>query len=46
MADRYDELTSRMLDIVGYFFLQDSEYKPDPKLLEFLEAGPPPIYIG
>jgi UDP:flavonoid glycosyltransferase YjiC (YdhE family) len=23
-----------------------SSYTPDPKLVEFLEAGPPPVYIG
>jgi len=35
-----------VVDVVGYFFLDDSEYDPDPKLAAFLAAGPPPVYIG
>lgn len=34
------------IDIVGYFFLEDSVYTPDKALSEFLAAGLPPIYIG
>ncbi|KAJ9109763.1 hypothetical protein QFC19_001993 [Naganishia cerealis] len=33
-------------DVVGYFFLDDSEYEPPQELAEFLQSGPPPIYIG
>lgn len=33
-------------DVVGYFFLDDSEYEPTAELANFLKAGPPPIYIG
>lgn len=32
--------------ISGYFWLGDTDYTPDPKLAEFLAAGPPPVYIG
>lgn len=31
----------------GYCFLEDKQnYNPDPQLVEFLAAGPPPLYIG
>lgn len=33
--------------ISGFYFLSlASSYTPDPKLVAFLEAGPPPVYIG
>ncbi|KAF2427293.1 UDP-Glycosyltransferase/glycogen phosphorylase, partial [Tothia fuscella] len=33
--------------ISGFYFLSlASNYTPDPDLLEFLQAGPPPVYIG
>lgn len=35
------------IDISGFFFLDlASSFMPDPELADFLEAGPPPIYIG
>ncbi|KAI1761282.1 glycosyltransferase family 1 protein [Hypoxylon sp. FL1150] len=35
------------IDIAGFYFLNlASSYTPDPELASFLEAGPPPIYIG
>lgn len=35
------------IDIAGFYFLNlASNYTPDPELAAFLEAGPPPIYIG
>jgi sterol 3beta-glucosyltransferase len=37
------------IDVVGFFFLDVAEltdYEPPKDLLDFLEAGPPPVYIG
>ena len=35
------------IDISGFFFLSlASSYTPDPGLAAFLDAGPPPVYIG
>ncbi|KAI9171844.1 glucosyl/glucuronosyl transferase [Paramyrothecium foliicola] len=35
------------VDIPGFFFLDlASSYTPEPDLAAFLEAGPPPVYIG
>ncbi len=35
------------INISGFYFLSlASSYKPDPELVAFLEAGPPPVYIG
>ncbi|KAI1803598.1 glycosyltransferase family 1 protein [Daldinia bambusicola] len=35
------------IDIAGFYFLNlASSYTPDPELAAFLEAGPPPVYIG
>ena len=35
------------IDISGFYFLNlASNYTPAPELAEFLDAGPPPIYIG
>lgn len=35
------------ITISGFSFLSlSSSYKPDPALLAFLDAGPPPVYIG
>ena len=35
------------IHISGFYFLSlASAYTPDPDLLKFLEAGPPPVYIG
>ncbi|KAI9779475.1 MAG: hypothetical protein M1816_003501 [Peltula sp. TS41687] len=35
------------IDISGFFFLSlASSYVPDPDLMTFLNAGPPPVYIG
>lgn len=37
----------RNISISGFYFLElASNYNPDPNLIAFLEAGPPPIYIG
>jgi sterol 3beta-glucosyltransferase len=33
--------------VTGYWFLDSSAgWQPDPELVEFLHAGPPPIYVG
>jgi len=33
--------------VTGYWFLdRPADWRPDPKLVRFLEAGPPPVYIG
>lgn len=33
--------------VTGCWFLdRDPDWRPDPGLLRFLEAGPPPVYIG
>jgi len=35
------------ISITGFSFLKlGSSYSPPPDLVEFLEAGPPPVYIG
>ncbi|RFU74933.1 glycosyltransferase family 28 [Trichoderma arundinaceum] len=35
------------IDVSGFFFLNlASSYIPEPDLAAFLEAGPPPVYIG
>lgn len=35
------------VDISGFYFLSlSSGFRPDPDLESFLDAGPPPIYIG
>lgn len=35
------------IDIAGFYFLNlASNFTPDPELAAFLEAGPPPVYIG
>ncbi|KAL9590136.1 MAG: hypothetical protein Q9203_001075 [Teloschistes exilis] len=35
------------ISIAGFYFLSlASEYTPDPELMAFLEAGPPPVYVG
>jgi len=33
-------------DVCGFFFRDMPNYKPTLEILEFLDAGPPPIYIG
>jgi UDP:flavonoid glycosyltransferase YjiC (YdhE family) len=33
--------------VTGYWFLEPSaQWRPPPELVAFLEAGPPPVYIG
>jgi len=33
--------------ITGYWFLEPlADWQPDPALLQFLENGPPPVYLG
>ncbi|RAL01275.1 putative sterol glucosyltransferase [Aspergillus ibericus CBS 121593] len=34
------------IDICGFFFREPPAYKPPPELLDFLDSGPAPIYIG
>jgi UDP:flavonoid glycosyltransferase YjiC (YdhE family) len=37
----------RNIDISGFYFLDlATTYNPDPDLKAFLDAGPPPVYIG
>lgn len=41
-ADWANEIT-----VAGFYFLNlESAYTPEPELAAFLQAGPPPIYIG
>lgn len=32
--------------ITGYWFPEDNSWKPPDSLLRFIEAGPPPVFIG
>ncbi|KAL8722150.1 MAG: hypothetical protein Q9225_001294 [Loekoesia sp. 1 TL-2023] len=35
------------ISVAGFYFLSlASQFTPDPELASFLEAGPPPVYIG
>lgn len=34
------------IDVCGFFFRDPPDFTPDRELARFLEAGPPPIYIG
>lgn len=35
------------IDVVGFYFLDlATDYRPPQNLIDFLNAGPPPIYIG
>ncbi|PYI11514.1 UDP-Glycosyltransferase/glycogen phosphorylase [Aspergillus sclerotiicarbonarius CBS 121057] len=34
------------IDICGFFFREPPTYKPSPRLQEFLDSGPAPVYIG
>jgi sterol 3beta-glucosyltransferase len=37
----------RNVHVTGYWFLDPpSDWTPSPALVEFLQAGPPPVYIG
>lgn len=36
-----------VVDVAGFYFLDlATDYEPDEDLKKFLEAGPPPVYIG
>jgi sterol 3beta-glucosyltransferase len=38
---------SKVMHITGYWFLDHPvDWQPPPDLLDFLESGPPPVYIG
>ena len=32
--------------VTGYWFLDEPAWTPPPDLVRFLEAGPPPVYVG
>jgi UDP:flavonoid glycosyltransferase YjiC (YdhE family) len=34
------------ISVAGFYFLESTSYTADRALLDFLSAGPPPIYIG
>lgn len=34
------------IHISGFWFLDQSEWRPTPELEDFLAAGPPPVYVG
>ncbi|KAI1068572.1 hypothetical protein LB507_004268, partial [Fusarium sp. FIESC RH6] len=34
------------IDVCGFFFREPPQYSPPNDLAQFLQAGPPPIYIG
>ena len=38
----WDDLTQ----VSGYWFLEDGDWRPPDRLKDFLQAGPPPVYIG
>lgn len=39
--------SERLADIVGFYFMdQATGYRPSLELADFLEKGPPPVYIG
>lgn len=40
------ETNTRAQDVCGFFFRDPPKFTPDPELARFLEAGPPPVYIG
>ncbi|KAJ9271916.1 CAZyme family GT1 [Paecilomyces variotii] len=33
-------------DVCGFFFRDPPDYQPSPQIAVFLNAGPPPVYIG
>jgi UDP:flavonoid glycosyltransferase YjiC (YdhE family) len=37
---------ARHSHITGYWFLEQPEWQPPSDLMDFLNAGPPPIYVG
>ncbi|CAG8067607.1 unnamed protein product [Penicillium salamii] len=41
-----DELAAYETDVCGFFFREPVAYEPPPDLAEFLQSGPPPVYIG
>ena len=34
------------IHVTGYWYLDDPGYEPSPAVQTFLDAGPPPVYIG
>ena len=34
------------IDVVGYWVLEQEEWTPPPALIDFLAAGPAPVYVG
>ncbi|MEV5708588.1 glycosyltransferase [Actinoallomurus sp. NPDC052274] len=32
--------------VTGYWFVDEPSWTPDPRLEDFLAAGPPPVYVG
>ncbi|KAH7223081.1 hypothetical protein BKA60DRAFT_485715 [Fusarium oxysporum] len=34
------------IDVCGFFFREEPQYTPPDHIAQFLQAGPPPIYIG
>jgi sterol 3beta-glucosyltransferase len=32
--------------VTGYWFLDEPSWTPDPRLVDFLASGPPPVYVG
>lgn len=41
-----DQRAKTSLDVCGFFFSDPPSYTPPADLAEFLQAGPPPVYIG
>ncbi|RSL48512.1 hypothetical protein CEP54_012866 [Fusarium duplospermum] len=37
---------NKQTDVCGFFFRDAPQYSPPKDLVRFLEAGPPPVYIG
>lgn len=40
------DMNAEMTDVCGFFFREAPQYSPPKELDEFLQAGPPPLYIG
>lgn len=39
-------ITNILIDVCGFFFRDPPQYYPPTDLAQFLQNGPPPVYIG
>lgn len=42
----FESFSLTFLDVCGFFFRDPPDYTPPPDIHKFLNAGPPPVYIG